>query len=455
MIVVPTRRWLIGAGLLALAVLPALRWPHAAGLLPALDLLWIAALALDFVLDARTENARDQPRSARGVRVPAAPPSCATAGGTAAGAPCASTSASVCRTRSVEPRRPPGTCWCRRAKVWTSGSSWCLPGAASVTAARSRFGCVGRSASPGGRARCALPWSVTVYPTVPDAPLRALPLQVARRRREAGLRDLRRPGEGRLFEGLREWVPGDETRIIDWKATARRGKPIARQYEDERRQQVLIVIDAGRLLTAEVDGVARLESVVTAALQLARAAVEHDDNVGLMVFADEIQRYVAPARGRRALRAVLEGLARTEGRLVESDYPAAFRYLAAHNRKRALTVLFTDVIDRTASEALVRTPPRSGRGTFRSRSPSAIPRSRRWPPCRPASDRGRLRARGRRGAARRARGGPGGDARARRAGPGRGAGGAAEAVVARYHGLKRRGLALGVAGRGRDPRLLK
>ncbi|HET6579671.1 MAG TPA: DUF58 domain-containing protein, partial [Gemmatimonadales bacterium] len=160
-------------------------------------------------------------------------------------------------------------------------------------------------------------------------------------------------GEGRLFEGLREWVPGDETRIIDWKATARRGKPIARQYEDERRQQVLLVIDAGRLLTAEVDGVPRLEAVLTAAVQLARAAVDHDDNVGLMIFADEVQRYVAPARGRRALRAVLEGLARAEGRLAESDYPAAFRYLAAHNRKRALTVLFTDVIDRTASEALV------------------------------------------------------------------------------------------------------
>jgi len=72
-----------------------------------------------------------------------------------------------------------------------------------------------------------------------------------------------------------------------------------------------------------------------------------------MVFADTVQRYVAPARGRRALRAVLEGLAAAEGRLVESDYPGAFRYLAARNRKRALTVLFTDVIDRTASDALV------------------------------------------------------------------------------------------------------
>jgi uncharacterized protein (DUF58 family) len=200
--------------------------------------------------------------------------------------------------------------------------------------------------------RIELPWTATVYPPLLGASLRALPLGSARRR-EAGLRNVRRPGEGRLFEGLREWVPGDDTRIIDWKATARRGKPIARQYEDERRQQVLIMIDAGRLLTAEIDGTPRLEAVVAAALQLAHAAVEHDDNIGLLVFADTIQRYIAPARGRRALRAVLEGLAAAEGKLVESNYPAAFRHLAAKNRKRALTVLFTDVIDRTASDALV------------------------------------------------------------------------------------------------------
>jgi uncharacterized protein (DUF58 family) len=194
-------------------------------------------------------------------------------------------------------------------------------------------------------------WSAVVYPSLAGASTRALPASA--RRREAGRRAIRRAGEGRLFETLREWVPGDDTRIIDWKATARRGKPIARQYEDERRQQVLIVVDAGRLLTAEVGGVARLEAAIAAALHLAHAAAEQDDDVGVMIFADEVQQYVPPARGRRALRNVVEALATAEGRLAESDYPAAFRYLAARGRKRALTVLFTDLIDRTASEALV------------------------------------------------------------------------------------------------------
>jgi uncharacterized protein (DUF58 family) len=73
-----------------------------------------------------------------------------------------------------------------------------------------------------------------VFPDLTEAALRALPTR-RQRRREAGLRNVRHLGEGRVFETLREWVPGDDTRSIDWKATARRGKTMARQYEDERR----------------------------------------------------------------------------------------------------------------------------------------------------------------------------------------------------------------------------
>ena len=197
-----------------------------------------------------------------------------------------------------------------------------------------------------------LPWAVVVYPSLLSAALRALPAQ-AQRRREAGFRNIRRIGEGRVFESLKEWVPGEEPRTIDWKATARRGKPMARQYEDERRQHVMIVLDAGRLLTAESDGRARLESAIDAVLHLAHSAVGHDDNVGLLIFADQVLHYAPPARGRRALRSVLDALAGVEGRLVDSNYPAAFASLAARNRQRALSVLFTDVIDRTASDAML------------------------------------------------------------------------------------------------------
>ncbi len=201
-------------------------------------------------------------------------------------------------------------------------------------------------------AKLDLPWSITVYPALPASRLRAS-IASAVKRREPGLRSIRRLGVGRQFESLREWVPGDDTRLIDWKATARRRKPITREFEEERRQQVLLVLDAGRLLTADLAGEPRMEYVVRAALWLSFAAHYHDDNVGVMVFADEIMHYVPPQRGRRGLSQILDVLAAVEPRLVEPDYPAAFRYLAVRNRKRALTVFFTDVIDQLASQALV------------------------------------------------------------------------------------------------------
>ena len=202
------------------------------------------------------------------------------------------------------------------------------------------------------RLRIDVPWEVRVYPALGARRLRASVAQ-ALRRRESGRYPVRRLGEGRLFESLREWVPGDDPRHVDWKATARRGKRITRQFEAERRQQVLLILDAGRLLTAEVAGTSRMEFVVQAALALAHAAVQHDDNVGIMVFADGVQHFVGPQRGRAGLKRVLDVLTEVSARLVEPDYPGAFRYLAVRNRKRALTVVFTDVVDRLASEALV------------------------------------------------------------------------------------------------------
>ena len=203
------------------------------------------------------------------------------------------------------------------------------------------------------RLRVPLPWEVIVYPPLVSVRLRASVAE-ALRRRDVGTKAIRQLGEGRLFESLREWGPGDDLRHIDWKATARRGKVITRQYEAERRQQVLLVIDTGRLMTAEIGtGTSRLDFAVQAALELAYAAAQHDDNVGIMTFADGVQHFVAPERGRAGVRRVLEVLAVVEPKLVEPDYPGAFRYLAARNRKRALTVLFTDIIDRFASDALV------------------------------------------------------------------------------------------------------
>jgi uncharacterized protein (DUF58 family) len=351
MTLVPSRRWLTVAVALAATAPLAVVWPPAALLLVLLDLCWIGALIADAVLVSGGDERLGVSRAA---------PAAVSVGRMAVvdyewNNPGARRVTALVRERlpdqfghpSGADRRlelRPRERLAEHLEVTPVPRGHATGGTLSLRV-RGPLGLVWRQESR------SLPWDVTVFPNLQGAVLRALP--PAARRREAGLREVRYLGAGRLFESLREWVPGDDIRLVDWKATARRGKTIARQYEDERRQQVLLMLDAGRLLTADTGDGPRLEAAVAAALRLAAAAVEHDDDVGILIFADTIQRYVPPARGRRALRAVLDALAGAEGRIAESDYPGAFRYLAARSRKRALTVLFTDVIDRTASEALV------------------------------------------------------------------------------------------------------
>lgn len=174
------------------------------------------------------------------------------------------------------------------------------------------------------------------------------------RLKELGLRAMTLRGGGTSFASLREYAPGEDIRRIDWKATARRGKWISREYEAERSQNVVIVIDAGRLMTAELQGRARFEYALPAALLLAHVAGLNGDRVGLMVFSDRVHVFLPPTRGRSVERAIAEALATAEPALVEPDYPGAFRYLNLRARKRSLVVVFTDVIDELASQALVR-----------------------------------------------------------------------------------------------------
>lgn len=176
-------------------------------------------------------------------------------------------------------------------------------------------------------------------------------LGLRNRLREAGFRNVRQRGEGRSFESLREYARGDDPRTVDWKASARRGGLIVRQYEVERRQSVMIAIDAGRLMTQEIGGRERIDHALAAALLLADVAGANGDHVGLFVFADRVEQYLPPSRV--SLPRLADALGAVQAKLVEPNYPAAFTYLATQLRRRSLLVLFTDLIDAHASAALV------------------------------------------------------------------------------------------------------
>jgi len=210
----------------------------------------------------------------------------------------------------------------------------------------------GRLGLVAGQLRIPAARSVEVYPNIKAVSTYQL---LARKGAllEMGIKATPRSGRGTSFESLRDYQPDDEYRFIDWKATARAGRPITQVHEVERAQNVIIAVDAGRMMTPQLEGIAKLDRAINAALMMAYVALASGDNVGLLVFGRRIQRYLAPERGRRQLRAVLEALHTVEAEMSEPDYLHALRYVAAKVKKRSLVVLFTDLFSRDASRRML------------------------------------------------------------------------------------------------------
>jgi uncharacterized protein (DUF58 family) len=170
---------------------------------------------------------------------------------------------------------------------------------------------------------------------------------------ELGLRVSRVRGTGGEFERLRDYTADDEFRRINWKATARRGKPITAEYETERSQHVICAIDCGRLMAPPVGELMRLDYAVNTALMLSYVAGLRGDHVGLLAFADDVRAFVAPRRGKPQFQAILETLYNLQPEPVEADHGVALGYLARRQRRRALIVLFTDLATPEAAGPLV------------------------------------------------------------------------------------------------------
>ncbi len=160
-------------------------------------------------------------------------------------------------------------------------------------------------------------------------------------------------GEGREFESLRDYVRGDEMRHISWTATARRGRLVTRQYQMERDQTILIMLDAGRLMTARIESETKLDSAVHAALALMSAAARAGDNAGLLVFGRRVKAFLPPKRGAEHLDAALEALHAIEPEMIEPSYSRAFEFAAANSRRRSLVVVLTDLVDEEGSRELL------------------------------------------------------------------------------------------------------
>lgn len=202
--------------------------------------------------------------------------------------------------------------------------------------------------------QCRIPAArqVKVYPNLLD--IRKYDLLLRRGRTlESGTRRIRLYGRGTEFESLRDYVPDDEFRQVDWKASARRGRMISRQYQVERSQNVVILLDAGRTMSVRVEEMAKLDYAINAALMLAYVAAAGDDKVGLLTFAQKVERFLPPSKGRSQALSIMQALYNVPMTTEESDYNKALLYLAHRWRKRSLVVVFTDLLDPESSRQII------------------------------------------------------------------------------------------------------
>jgi uncharacterized protein (DUF58 family) len=202
---------------------------------------------------------------------------------------------------------------------------------------------------------------VRVYPNLRE--LRRYDLMVRRGLETQPVgRPVRVAGASTEFERVREYLPDDEFRRINWKATARRGQPMVNQFEAERSQNLVVLLDAGRAMAAlaeresdqeEADpGLTKLDYALNASLLLAYVASLRGDRVALLAYADDVRAFVPPQRGRRALLATVQALYNLRAEPVEPDHGRAFEFLGQRNLRRSLVVLFTDLADRESSANL-------------------------------------------------------------------------------------------------------
>ncbi|MCE9564464.1 MAG: DUF58 domain-containing protein [Planctomycetes bacterium] len=168
-----------------------------------------------------------------------------------------------------------------------------------------------------------------------------------------GIRRVRARGASTEFESLRDYTFGDDTRQMDWKATARRGRLIVRNRETERNQTVLLLLDCGRLMNATEGGISKLDHAVTAALLLAHVALARGDRVGLCTFSGKVHSWLTPRGHLAQNRLISEALYDLRGDFTESDHGRCMKFVAARHPKRSLLVVLTDFVDATTSAEMV------------------------------------------------------------------------------------------------------
>lgn len=211
-----------------------------------------------------------------------------------------------------------------------------------------------RIEGPWGLCSRQLTFPTTVeVPVLPDLTAWSRDALTLARAEDAGQRVAPRRAEGRVFESLREYRTGDSLRDVDWKTSARRSGLFVREYQPEKNQPVLLLLDCGRHMAGVVRERRKLDHAVDAALRVAKVSLSEGDAVGVYAFGSEPLAWLPPRTGSGHLRALTRALAPLEAQLEESDYGRALDHVFRRHHRRSLVVVFTDLRDEASAKTLV------------------------------------------------------------------------------------------------------
>ena len=181
-----------------------------------------------------------------------------------------------------------------------------------------------------------------------------LTYEVDNRLQMAGVRLSRRRGEGIEFHQLRDYREGDGLRSVDWKATSRMGRLIAREYQDERDQQIVFVLDAGRRMLAKDAELSHFDHTLNAMLLLSYVALKQGDAAGVMTVGNT-RTWLPPRKGATAINGLLNHVYDIQPQPIEIDYVAAATDLSVKQKRRSLIVFLTNVREEDSEDLRIAT----------------------------------------------------------------------------------------------------
>jgi len=195
-----------------------------------------------------------------------------------------------------------------------------------------------------GHYRFPCPGVVQVYPDLKQLTQYAI-LAKTNRLSLLGIRKSRRAGQENDFERLRDYTRDDQFKFMDWRATARRNKLTVRDFQVTQSQRLVFLLDCGRLMTNQSQGLTMLDHALNSMLMLSYVALSRGDSVGLLCFSDKIDCYVPPRGDSGQINRMLHASYNIFPRMVESRYDEAFQFMKTRNPRRSLVILMTHLID--------------------------------------------------------------------------------------------------------------